>query len=166
MSGRVVLVPGCLALLPAYCSDVDPIPALRRACLDAVGWLGPRVAVHGDEQGVRVGAALLDATGREGAADAADHLVVASGSAMRTAKAPGHLDERAAAFDARLGEALERPDPDALRSLDQHLADALWARTSVTPTLADLIDGGTTEAVDYADDPFGVQYWVIRWRVR
>ena len=55
-----------------------------------------------DAQGDRVAAALLDATpgvGRGGRA----YLVVGNGSARRSEKAPGHLDERAVAFDDALG---------------------------------------------------------------
>ena len=60
---RAVLVPGVLALLPAYAGLTEPVLDLRLACLDAVAWLGPDVVVLGDPQGVRVGHALLAAAG-------------------------------------------------------------------------------------------------------
>src|SRR3954452_9557641 len=61
-------------------------------------------------------------------ADAADRvalLVMGDGSARHTEKAPGYLDARAAAYDARIADALRAPDPRALLSLDPHEADEL-----------------------------------------
>jgi hypothetical protein len=93
-------------------------------------------------------------------------LVVANGSATRTEKAPGHLDERAAAFDAAIGEALKAGDPAALADIDLDLADALWALpdADVLRTLSDRVPAAVEVHVDYDDDPFGVQYWVVRWQ--
>jgi hypothetical protein len=31
--------------------------------------------------------------------------------------------------------------------------------------LATLLQGAGPAVVDYADDPYGVQYWVMRWTV-
>ena len=33
------------------------------------------------------------------------------------------------------------------------------------PRLAGLLTDGATASVDYDDDPYGVQYWVIRWEM-
>ena len=78
-------------------------------------------------------------------------VVVGNGSATRTEKAPGHLDEWAAAFD------------DALRSsfagIDAGLAAELWADTA---RLGDLPPLSEAEVL-YDDAPFGVQYWVAVW---
>ncbi|MGL5929976.1 MAG: hypothetical protein ACRCY8_13660 [Dermatophilaceae bacterium] len=49
-------------------------------------------------------------------------VVVADGSARRGEKAPGHLDERALAFDEALVSALRDADPAALLALDAALA--------------------------------------------
>ena len=180
MSARVVLVPGCLALLPAYSSLHDPVAELRAACLAGVGWLGPDVRVVAGPQGERVAAALLQAVagsgwsaeGRSGGEYAAGpaYLVVGNGSACRTEKAPGYLDERAKGFDAELGRALGlaggAPEPQALRAVDLDLARELWADVAVLPRVAELLDGATTVGVDYDDDPYGVQYWVARWERR
>jgi hypothetical protein len=162
---RVVCVPGTLALLPEYASLEDPIPELRKAVDEAVAWLL--------EDG---GAAVLAAT--PGARRIADHLlggdrhggrgllVVANGSATRTEKAPGHFDERAAAFDTEIAEALSAGEPGALAAIDLDLADELWALpdADVLRTLADRIPSVDDAQVDYDDDPFGVQYWVVRWQ--
>lgn len=167
---RIVLVPGTLALLPEYASLEDPVPDLRFASRDAVSWLADEVRVLADDQGRRVAEALL-AERPEPPTRPRTHeeswLVVGNGSAKRTEKAPGHLDERAEPFDERLGRALGAADPEALRGIDQALAADLWAATGQMPALADLLSGAGahTVAVDYEGAPYGVQYWVMRWRV-
>ena len=176
---RVVLVPGVLALLPEYAGLEDPVAELRAACLEAVAWLGGAVTVVADEQGARVAEALLSAAGVSRLAPlapqptdaslaaqppaASAYLVVGNGSACRTEKAPGHLDDRAADFDEALGAALTSPDPDALAGIDQDLARELWASTGAVPQLSRILTADAEATVDYDDDPYGVQYWVIRW---
>jgi hypothetical protein len=149
------LVPGVPALLPSYTSLEDPVADLRAACLEAVGRLGPRVRVVASAatggSGARVGAALVAAVGAELVESGETGvLVVGNGSAKRTEKAPGHLDERAAAFD------------DALRTdfaTDPGLAAELWADTACLTELPPL----TEAEVLYDAAPFGVQYWVAVW---
>jgi hypothetical protein len=153
---RVVLVPGVLALLPEYAGLEDPVAELRAAAVAAVGWLGREVTVLADGQGARVASHLLELTQRSGTD--ASYLVVGNGSAMRTEKAPGHFDERAAAFDTALGESLRAGHP----AVDVALARELWASVNAIVELGDL--GGLGPAqVDYDDAPYGVQYWVVRW---
>lgn len=162
---RVALVPGVLALLPEYAGIDDPVAELRAACLRAIWWLretGPVEVVAGP-QGDRVAGALLDAAGVStgsvtGGGDRASYLVVGNGSATRSEKAPGHLDERSHAFDDALGASLRagRPEVDAV------LAEQLWADVGAIVRMRGLGDLGPAQ-VDYADDPFGVQYWVMRW---
>jgi len=151
----VVLVPGVLALLPAYASLEDPVAELRAACLSAVSWLGRDVQVLGDPQ---VAAYLLDATDRE--VDEPSYLVVGNGSAMRTEKAPGHLDERSHAFDAALGAALSSSDADWPSF---SLGKDLLASLDGIDRLRELLPAAYEAVVDYDDDPYGVQYWVMRW---
>ena len=86
-------------------------------------------------------------------------LVVGNGSARRTEKAPGHLDDRAVGFDAALGAALRAGD---LSGVDLSLGEALWAAVEGFGELGSLL-GGAPAVVDYDDDPYGVQYWVMRW---
>jgi len=157
---RVVLVPGTLALLPQYASLEDPVADLRAACLEAVGWLGAEVTVLADPQGARVAAHLLASTTRVG--EEPSYLVVGNGSACRTEKAPGHLDERAAAFDAGLGRRLKDGPSDSLADIDLELAHELWASVEGIVELAKIPDLALVQ-VDYDEDPFGVQYWVVRW---
>ena len=209
---KVALVPGVLALLPAYAGRTDPVAELRAACLAAVEWLGEDVQVVGDPQGVRVaealgvspglgdarrqGSSLLDQrSGIDGGFEtvagatsstnvgaarggfetvagatsstsvgASSVLVVANGSARRSEKAPGHLDERAAAYDSEVEKALRAGDAEALRGLDPGLAAELMVgNVAGFARFGELLTPGVAPEVDYADDPFGVQYWVMRW---
>ncbi|WP_114424529.1 hypothetical protein [Nocardioides houyundeii] len=161
---RVVVVPPVPALLPEHASLTDPVADLRAACLAAVAQLGSTVEVLAeDDLGRRVGEWLLaarDAADGEGP----DLLVLANGSARRSEKAPGHLDERAADFDAELGDLLARGDVAGLARLDLDLARELLA-TGVEGLAALAARGLTVETatVEHDGDPFGVKYWVVRW---
>jgi hypothetical protein len=158
---RVVLVPGVLALLPAYAGIEDPVAELRAACLEAVAWLGGDAEVLGDAQGKRVGEALLDAAGVSAGSTGGGsaYLVVGNGSARRTEKAPGHLDPRAAAFDEALGTALRA----GRFEVDVVLAGELLASVEGIVAVGKLVEDAGQATVDYDDDPYGVQYWVMRW---
>ncbi|TWG93940.1 hypothetical protein L615_000600000530 [Nocardioides sp. J9] len=152
------LVPGVLALLPSYRSIEDPVADLRAACRAAVGRLGPRVRVVASPatggSGAAVAAALVAEVGAEVVETGETGvLVVGNGSAKRTEKAPGHLDERAEAFDAAL-----RADFSAAAT-DPALAADLWADTTCLADLPPLADAD----VLYDAAPFGVQYWVAVW---
>ena len=63
-------------------------------------------------------------------------LVMANGSAKRSEKAPGHLDERAFDFDDAVDLALRSGDGRRLAALDAALGAELWA-SGIEP-LADL----------------------------
>ena len=162
---RVALVPGVLALLPEYAGQEDPLPEVRTAALAAAAWLaaaGP-VTVVADEQGSRVGRHLL---GGAAEGDGPAYLVVANGSARRHDTAPGYVDDRAVTFDAAVETALCGPDPWALGDLDVDLAAALLVGNPPgLVRLGTLLRGAGPPVVDYAGDPYGVQYWVMRWTV-
>lgn len=94
-------------------------------------------------------------------------LIMGDGSARRSAKAPGHLDERAFAFDDTVHRALAEGDTGTLAGLDPLLAEELMvagrAAWQVMAAAVDL-EGSTVRAeVRYADDPFGVLYLVGVW---
>lgn len=169
---RVVLIPGVLALLPEYAGRQDPVAELRAAVLEAVGSLEGPVEVLADPQGSRVARWALEAAEvptRSAAGLAAQppevpsYLVVGNGSARRTSEAPGYLDERAAAFDADLGGCLKEGRSEALAALDVELAKELWASVEGIVAMSRIPDLGAAEVL-YDDDPFGVQYWVMRWQ--
>ena len=84
----------------------------------------------------------------------------------RTEKAPGHLDERAAGFDDGVGDGAARPATrSALAGLDAALGDGAAGPSTPAPAArsGELAAPGDGREVDYDDDPFGVQYWVVRW---
>ena len=178
---RVVVLPPVLALLPAYAGDVDPIAELRHACREAAAWLteggagdvavladplDPAARSHGVEepQGVRVARALLPATPIRHVETPAPGdrriLVLANGSACRSEKAPGFLDQRAFPYDERIETALRDGDSATLATLEPDLLAA------GIPQLRRLGEAGLTvrdSALRYADDPYGVRYWVATW---
>lgn len=162
---KVAVVPGVRALLPAYASLHDPVAELRAACLEAVRGLGPRVRVVAVSAGsTQVAEALVSAVGASRVEDEETGvLLVGNGSARRTDKAPGHFDARAEAFDDQVRGALLAGDPTE-PGVDGHLAEELWAETAAFGALPDLVEPGAAAEVLYDDAPYGVQYWVMRWR--
>ncbi|MGN6160323.1 MAG: hypothetical protein ACTHOG_01340, partial [Marmoricola sp.] len=115
----------------------------------------------------QVAESLLRQAGFTGSlvADTADLVVVAAdGSATRTEKAPGFLDERAEPFDASIERALGESDAAALASLDESLAAELWCQgVPGFRAMAALMPSPATATVTYADAPYGVAYWVAAW---
>lgn len=93
-------------------------------------------------------------------------LVVGDGSARRTEKAPGHLDERAEPFDAGIARALAGGDIGALADLDAGLAtDLMCAGAPVWRWLAAEISGRQVTTAELLSDtaPYGVGYFVSWW---
>ena len=185
MTVRAALVPGAPVLLPTYAGQVDPVAELRHVCrttVDALVSTGPSrvllvaAPLRAEDSargvttpvGARVGRHLLHEAGhtgdvvdspaaRAGAGDAV--LMVGNGTACRSERAPGHLDERAFGLDTEL----ERTVRDgAAPPHDDALAEQLWCfDLPVFRRLHGLVDG--MGRVDYADDPYGVAYWVATW---
>ncbi|MBR7741717.1 hypothetical protein KC207_00210 [Phycicoccus sp. BSK3Z-2] len=140
--------------------------------------LGERVGRHlADLAGVSVAGVVTvawDASvddcrelGREEAAGPSPTLVVvADGSARRSEKAPGHLDDRAAGFDDALVAALRDADLEAVLRLDPGLAADLLAhgRAPLQVGAATLVarEGEVTCAGVAVDDAFGVLHVVAR----
>ncbi|MCH1865965.1 hypothetical protein [Nocardioides sp. CFH 31398] len=180
---RVVVVPSAPALLPEHAGLTDPVAEVRAAALDACRWLAaaqaPVVVLGADDLALRVGRHLLSTThtgpvqalalpDTPAAGELDALLVVADGTARRSEKAPGHLDERAAPYDEAIGRALADGDFAALAALDLGLgAELLAAGAPTLAALGGLLGGRTVgEArTTYADDPYGVAYWVTRWTV-
>ncbi|PSM38132.1 hypothetical protein C6Y14_37925 [Streptomyces dioscori] len=92
-------------------------------------------------------------------------LVMGDSSACRTLKAPGYLDERAAAFDAEIARALATADVAALKSLDAELAHELKASGRAPwQVLAGAAQGTPLKGtLLYEDAPYGVGYMVATW---
>ncbi|MGW2086831.1 class III extradiol dioxygenase subunit B-like domain-containing protein [Streptomyces sp. NPDC001880] len=133
--------------------------------LARAGWDGAPV------EGLGVGESLetdrCTSAGRDLAAgaDRVALLVMGDGSACRTLKAPGYLDERAEAFDSAAARALGAADTDALTALDASLAYELKAAGRAPwQVLAGAAQGaGLTGRLLYEDAPYGVGYLVAAW---
>lgn len=122
------------------------------------------VGVNSDEEAGRcanLGAGLADRAGRVAL------LVMGDGSARRSLKGPGYLDERAEPFDAEIERALAGADHDALLGLDSSLASELLvagrAPWQVLAGAARAGGGVWSGHVAYAAAPFGVGYLVATW---
>jgi hypothetical protein len=183
----LVVVPSAPVLLPEYAGLTDPVVDLRASARAAVTWLVDRhpervtVLAAGARAenvargvstgvGLRLADHLLGEAGFTGTAtedtlqEGGGVLAVANGSAKRGPRAPGHLDERAAGFDDHLDRCLRDGDTAGLKALDARLGEELWAYdVPVLQALGGLLDVPGDISVDFADDPFGVQYWVVRW---
>jgi len=129
--------------------------------LDQAGYRGRRrlQAVGQDEPATacaKLGAGLGDAGGRTAL------LVLGDGSARRSLKAPGHLDPRAAGFDAEVERAVRAGHLGLLLRLDQALARDLMVtgRPAWQALAGAMRDLAPAVEVLYAGDPFGVAYLV------
>jgi hypothetical protein len=102
-------------------------------------------------------------------ADSADFalLVMGDGSARRSTSAPGYFDDRAAAFDASVADALRSGEGDRLH-LDPGLGEELLAAgTRVWDEAAYLLEPFAFDAeLLYDDAPYGVGYFVAAWTRR
>ncbi|MBM9507177.1 class III extradiol dioxygenase subunit B-like domain-containing protein [Actinacidiphila acididurans] len=92
-------------------------------------------------------------------------LVMGDGSACRTVKAPGYLDERAEPFDAAVAAALGAADHSALAGLDAGLAAELKAAGRAPwQILAGAAESaGLTGELLHQAVPYGVAYFVATW---
>ncbi len=170
MITRFAIVPPVPALLVKYASLTDPVAELRVSATNVVAALtkgAGEVSILGsDRYAGSVGRSLLEAaefTGRV-TRDAPVALVMANGSAKRSQRAPGYLDERAFDFDDAVDLAIRSGDPQRLATLDAELGTQFWA--SGIDTLRDLgqaLDGQWRVSVPYADAPYGVLWWVGAW---
>jgi hypothetical protein len=144
---------------------LPPALGLGAFLLDQAGYTGRRhLQAVGDDEPVDACVQLgrrLSGTGTKSAV-----LVMGDGSARRTMKAPGYLDERASAFDAEVERAVRAGDLGALQRLDQRLAHDLMATgRPAWQVLSGAWPGpGHDAEVLYCDAPFGVGYLVAYLR--
>lgn len=89
-------------------------------------------------------------------------LVMGDGSACRTAKAPGYLDERAEPFDTAVAAALAAADTTALAALDPALSRELKAAGRAPwQVLAGAAErAGLVGQLLHQSAPYGVAYFV------
>lgn len=138
---------------------------VARLLLTGAGWEGPvrEISVPIDaDPGELDGAAERVLEGRT--ATGALVLVPADLSAKRTEAAPGHFDERAAAFDAHVLDAIASGDAASLIRSDLVLAQDLWA-TGLAPlqVLARVLPAPVRSEIMWSALPWGVQYVRARW---
>jgi hypothetical protein len=158
--------PGATAPGTAERPELPPAPGIGAYLLDQAGYQGERLiwSVSADEPvaGCRkLGADLAGGSARTAL------LAIGDGSARRGPRAPGHFDERAAAFDAEAERAVRAGDLTALLDLDPALARELMATgRPAWQVLAGALEGmaGLAAEVQYAGDPFGVAYLVATLR--
>ncbi|MDQ0789614.1 class III extradiol dioxygenase subunit B-like domain-containing protein [Streptomyces sp. B3I8] len=140
--------------------------------LAVAAWLLERHAWSGAPvEGLGVGEPLAPERCAEAGRDLAARadrvalLVMGDGSACRSLKAPGYLDERAEPFDARVAEALGAADPDALMTLDPDLARTLKVsgRAPWQVLAGAAAPAGLTGTLLYDEAPYGVGYLVATW---
>jgi hypothetical protein len=140
---------------------LPPSLGLGALLLDQAGYTGRRLL---QGAGRSAEASACAGTGEELARqpERTALLVMADGSARRSRRAPGALDERSADFDAGVEQAIRAGDLSALTKVDQALAAELmatgWPAWQVlagalrwTPPAAEVL---------YSGDPFGVAYLV------
>jgi hypothetical protein len=128
------------------------------------GWTG-RVAgyvVKGDRSWPANGE---DGTHLANWADRVGFLVMGDGTACRSLKAPGYLDERAEGVDAAIAEALRNGDRDGFfANLDADLAHELKiSGRSPWQVMTAAFDEDQNWRVLYEDAPYGVGYFVATW---
>ncbi|MFD8855051.1 class III extradiol dioxygenase subunit B-like domain-containing protein [Streptomyces sp. NPDC059604] len=152
-------------LAPAGVAPLPPSLSVGAWLLARAEWAG--VPVEGLGVGEPLETGRCADTGRmlAGRAERVALLVLGDGSACRTLKAPGYLDERAEAFDAAAARALGAADPDALLALDEALAYELKAAGRAPwQVLAGAARGaGLDGRLLYDDAPYGVGYLVAAW---
>jgi hypothetical protein len=95
-------------------------------------------------------------------------VVMGDGSARRSVRAPGYLDERAEPLDAAVGAMLRSGDGDALANLDEPLGEQLLAAgVPAWRAAGAVLAGGDYDAeLLYSDAPYGVGYFVAYWTAR
>jgi hypothetical protein len=135
---------------------VLPLPhTLGAWLLDEAGFAGTRVGVGPDDlvQLVR------DLPGPLGV------LAMGDGSARRTVKAPGYLDDAAAPFDRTVADALAEGDAGSLAALDVAKGERLLAAGTATWRAVGAALGGReiSGRVHLDAAPFGVGYLVADW---
>ena len=149
---------------PAAEPSLPPSLTVGAWLLERSGWRGP---VRGLTVPDYLEQRLCAENGRH-LADTAERvglLVLGEGSARRSVKAPGYLDERAEGFDAEVASGLAAADPAAgLAALDDELAFQLMASGRAPwQVLAGAATGELRASLHYEAAPYGVGYLVAGW---
>ena len=142
---------------------LPPAAGIGAYLLDQAGYQGPRLiwSVSENEPASRCAGLGAELAGL-GGGQRTGLLVVGDGSARRGPRAPGYVDERAAAFDGAAERAVRAGDLAPLLDLDPALARELMATGRPAWQVLAGACPGPLRSVDvrYAGDPFGVLYLV------
>ncbi|MER7197780.1 hypothetical protein CG723_00220 [Streptomyces sp. CB01635] len=138
--------------------------------LDRAGWTGPveGYEVESDRSWPANGEDGVHLAAR---ADRVGFLVMGDGTACRSVKAPGYLDDRAEGVDASIAQALGNGDHDGFfATLDADLARELkisgrspWQILTAASVEDEDQDECQNWSVLYEDAPYGVGYFVASW---
>ncbi|QBJ92686.1 hypothetical protein D0Z67_21965 [Streptomyces seoulensis] len=133
--------------------------------LERTGWAEVPVEGVAVDADLPAGQCAALGAGISGGNDRLALLVMGDGSASRTLKAPGYLDDRAAPFDAAAARALGTADLAALAALDAGLARELQSSGRAPwQVLAAAAEGaGLDGTLLYDEAPYGVGYLVAAW---
>ncbi|MEU5219250.1 hypothetical protein AB0G79_24040 [Streptomyces sp. NPDC020807] len=145
-----------------------PLPAglaVGAWLLGRADWADAPVEGLAVDERAAVGELAAAGRGLAASAERVALLVMGDGSACRTVKAPGYLDERAAGFDAEAARALGTADVPALLALDAELAYELKAagRAPWQVLAGAAEDAGLEGRLLHEDAPYGVEYIVAAW---
>jgi hypothetical protein len=144
--------------------ELPPSLAVGAWLLERAGWSGPveglAVPDYLDRALCREnGLQLVESAARVGL------LVLGEGSARRSLKAPGYLDDRAEEFDRGVARGLASADAEGgLALLDDELAFELMASGRAPwQVLAAAAGPGRSAELLYDAAPYGVGYFVAAW---
>ncbi|MHB8340365.1 MAG: class III extradiol dioxygenase subunit B-like domain-containing protein [Mycobacteriales bacterium] len=157
-----------VGLGPALCGGRPILPVSLTVgawLLRRTGWPGERAGFAfgpGDDAALDLAASeTLSLSGRVAL------LVMADGTACRSATAPGAFDPRAAAFDETVATALGHADVEALGKLDPSLAADLWVGGRLPWAFLARVAAGTGQRwggrLLAHQAPYGVGYFVASW---
>jgi hypothetical protein len=152
--------------------ESDAPPELPLSLTVGAWLIGEALGGDSGAVGFSVGAGPDDTPSAElfGVLDADDValLVMGDGSARRGSGAPGYFDPQAGPFDDAVLAALRAGDAAALAGLDRELGAAVLAEGTAAWRVAGRLLADATYAAEllYADDPYGVGYFVAVWTAR
>ena len=181
MIERIVFLPCAHLLDSAVASgaahELDELRSVIDRVVGAAIKLSNAVTLLGSEAGVEVGEYLvgrittnvsikrlrLGSTLQE-PTSATSLIVMGDGSAKRTEKAPGYIDDRAMSFDSQVQQIFEDSSLDQLANLDPKLGQELWV-AGVEPwrTVGSWVEesGSQWKLQEFHfEDPYGVAYFV------
>ncbi|MEU6477839.1 class III extradiol dioxygenase subunit B-like domain-containing protein [Streptomyces sp. NPDC047017] len=145
--------------------ELPPSLAVAAWLLERTGWSDAPVEGLGVDERLAPGHCLAAGRDIAAAAGRVALLVMGDGSACRSLKAPGYLDERAGPFDAEVARALDTADGAALTALDADLAYELKASGRAPwQVLAGAAEPtGLTGTLLHTEAPYGVGYFAATW---